>query len=163
MQIIIIGILITSGILLYMWYEAHRNSIKHTEIKLEGFPKSFNGLKLFFISDIHKRIISQKITARLQISDVDLIIIGGDIMEKGVPFDRVENNIKKLVKIAPVYFVWGNNDYESDYRRLDVLLRENNVKILDNTAVCFETEKETCLLIRSPRSFCFWRKIFQLY
>jgi predicted MPP superfamily phosphohydrolase len=147
MQPMIIGIIIAFGLLIYMWCEAHRNTIKQTEITLEGFPKSFNGLKLFFISDIHRRTLSANIISKLEHSSVDLIVIGGDIMEKGVPFDRVENNIKALTKIAPVYFVWGNNDYESDYRRLDVLLREHHVKILDNTAVCFETEKEKLILL----------------
>ncbi|MDP4170651.1 MAG: metallophosphoesterase, partial [Bacillota bacterium] len=65
--------------------------------------------------------------------------IGGDIIEKGVPFNRVKENVKKLKEIGPVYFVWGNNDYEVDYHELDAILLENKVKILDNTAVTFES------------------------
>lgn len=56
-------------------------------------------------------------------------------MEAGVPFENVENNIRKLRALAPVYFVWGNNDYEGDFRRLDKFLRESEVSILANCSV----------------------------
>ena len=36
--------------------------------------------------------------------------------------------------------MWGNNDYEIEYHELDALLLENNVKVLDNTRVVFESE-----------------------
>ena len=42
----------------------------------------------------------------------------------------------------------GNNDYEIEYHELDALLLENNVKVLDNTRVVFESElgEKICLL-----------------
>lgn len=44
--------------------------------------------------------------------------------------------------------MWGNNDYEIEYHALDALLLENNVKVLDNTRVVFESElgEKICLL-----------------
>ena len=60
----------------------------------------------------------------------DIVIIGGDLAEKGVPLSQISLNIQKLREIAPVYFVWGNNDYEIEYHELDALLIENNVKVL---------------------------------
>lgn len=79
---------------------------------------------------------------------VDLVIIGGDLAEKGVSLSKISANIQKLREIAPVYFVWGNNDYEIEYHELDALLLENNVKVLDNTRVVFESElgEKICLL-----------------
>ena len=61
---------------------------------------------------------------------------------------EISLNIQKLREIAPVYFVWGNNDYEIEYHELDALLIENNVKVLDNTRVVFESElgEKICLL-----------------
>lgn len=43
--------------------------------------------------------------------------------------------------------MWGNNDYEIEYYELDVLLLENNVKVLDNIRVVFEFElgEKICL------------------
>jgi predicted MPP superfamily phosphohydrolase len=75
------------------------------------------------------------------------VIIGGDLAEKGVPFTRVEENIKKLTAIAPTYFVWGNNDYETDFRKLDTLLRESGVTVLDNTAAGLENDGDTLVLL----------------
>ncbi|MFD1738584.1 metallophosphoesterase [Bacillus salitolerans] len=125
-------------LIVYMYREAHRNTIRYEQLKFDSFPESFGELKVFFISDIHRRIVSEEIIASLT-GRADLVIIGGDITEKGVPFSRVLENINRLKKIGPLYFVWGNNDYEVDYHELDALLINHGVKILDNTALSFES------------------------
>ncbi|MGP4082170.1 metallophosphoesterase [Pseudalkalibacillus sp. R45] len=133
-------------LLFYMWYEAHQIVVKNHELSLENFPESFNGLKVFFISDIHTRVIDDKLLDQLK-EPIDIVVIGGDLMEKGVPFERVSKNLDQLSKIAPNYFVWGNNDYEVDFRNLDVLLREKGVTLLDNTCARFESGDDTLTLI----------------
>lgn len=42
----------------------------------------------------------------------------------------------------------GNNDYETDFRMLDAIFLDSGVKVLDNTAVTFESETgdKLCLL-----------------
>lgn len=120
--------------LLYMKYLARMNRTITHELFFTHLPTSFDGLRLFFISDIHFRIVSDEVLEKIK-GNVDLIIIGGDLMEAGVPFENVENNIRKLRALAPVYFVWGNNDYEGDFRRLDKFLRESEVSILANCSV----------------------------
>ncbi|WP_059170983.1 metallophosphoesterase [Bacillus sp. FJAT-27445] len=125
-------------LLLYMAFLAFGNNVVDHEMKFEKFPKSFGTLKIFFISDIHRRTVSEKIIAAIK-GKADIVIIGGDLREKGVSLARVKSNILKLQSIAPVYFVWGNNDYEGEYRDLDALLLDLNVKILDNTAARFES------------------------
>ncbi|EMT47348.1 metallophosphoesterase [Anoxybacillus flavithermus] len=127
-------------IIIYMWIEAHRNRVIFHSLSFPTFPKSFSRLRIFFISDIHRRRVSETFIDSLK-GKVDLVIIGGDLTEKGVPFSRVKRNIELFKQLGPVYFVWGNNDYEVDYHELDALLLENGVKILDNTAVIFESEQ----------------------
>ena len=130
-----------------MWKEAFSNRILYQELRFTSFPKSFERIRIFFISDIHRRSISEKIIDEVR-GQVDLVIIGGDLTEKGVPFNRIVENIKKLKEIAPVYFVWGNNDYEVDSHLLDATLLDLGVKILDNTSVSFESkEGEQFLLL----------------
>lgn len=119
--------------------QAHRNFIQYTELPFNDFPKSFGRVSIFFISDIHKRKISAKMLDSVK-GKVDLVIIGGDLLEKGVPLKKVIENIKRLKEVGLVYFVWGNNDYEVDYHELDSILIGLGVKILDNTAVSFESE-----------------------
>ncbi|WP_349410803.1 metallophosphoesterase [Pseudalkalibacillus sp. SCS-8] len=143
---IIVVVLSAITMFLYMWFEAHRNVVKKQDIYLDRFPESFNGLKVFFISDIHTRQIDNRLLDQVD-EEVDLVIIGGDLIEKGVPFDRVSENLNQLSKLAPIYFVWGNNDYEVDFRKLDVLLREKGVSILDNTCARFDTEEDRLYLL----------------
>ncbi|WP_096200971.1 metallophosphoesterase [Bacillus sp. FJAT-45350] len=146
MIFIVVGILICVFITIYMFVEAHRNRVNMFELFPDAFPKSFDGMKVFFISDIHFRRINEKILEKIR-GKADIIVIGGDLLEKKVPFDRVKKNIEVLRSIAPTYFVWGNNDYEGDFRSLDALLLEKNVTILDNKAISLEMENEKIYLL----------------
>lgn len=129
--------------LFYMYREAHSDRLVRHLFTFPNFPESFGEVNIFFISDIHRRTIADSIVNEVK-GKADLAIIGGDLLEKGVPLERVEENIKKLKELGLVYFVWGNNDYEVDPRILDMLLLKYDVKILDNTAALFESEKGDC-------------------
>ncbi|MCM3093065.1 MULTISPECIES: metallophosphoesterase [unclassified Cytobacillus] len=130
-----------AGLLLFMLREAFADRIIYKELFFPEFPESFGEIKLFFISDIHRRTVSDSIIAEIKERKPDLVIIGGDLLEKGVSFDRVKKNLLGLKECGPVYFVWGNNDYEADYHLLDALLLDCGVKILDNTARSFESDE----------------------
>ncbi|MBD8070282.1 metallophosphoesterase [Bacillus sp. PS06] len=117
---------------------AKENNIIKTTLTFDHFPKSFGEITIYFISDIHKRTVSEQMIK--EVGTADLVIIGGDLCEKGVPLHKIEANIDLLRMIGPVYFVWGNNDYEIDYHQLDSVLLSKGVNILDNTAAGFESE-----------------------
>ncbi|WP_082195468.1 metallophosphoesterase [Bacillus testis] len=123
---------------LYMWRLAYENNVMEHSFSFMDFPAGFGTVSLFFISDIHKRSIHDSIIKSAK-GKAECVIIGGDLAEGGVPFSLIEENIRKLKSIGPVYFVWGNNDYELDYHELDALLLSLGVKILDNTSVTFES------------------------
>ncbi|MEH7255150.1 metallophosphoesterase [Neobacillus niacini] len=127
-----------AGLILYMLKEAFLNRLVLHEMTFEDFPSSFGEVSIFFISDIHKRLISNDIVDKVK-GKADIVIIGGDLTERKVPFERVKENLEKLKQLGPVYFVWGNNDYETDYHKLDAILLSYGVKILDNTAAIFES------------------------
>lgn len=128
------------GLLFYMYKLANEDNVLYQEILFPEFPGSLGEVKLFFISDLHRRLVSEKMINEVK-GKVDLVIIGGDLLEKGVSIEQVEQNIKSLKEVGPVYFVWGNNDYEINPRLLDGLLLKYGVTILDNTAVSFESEE----------------------
>ncbi|WHY84472.1 metallophosphoesterase [Neobacillus novalis] len=138
--LIVVLFIIGGSLLLYMLREAFLNDVSEHELFFSDFPDTFGSVSLFFISDIHRRTISDKIINGVK-GKADFVVIGGDLMEKGVPFERVKANLLKLKQIGPVYFVWGNNDYEVDYHQLDAILLETGIKVLDNTAVTFESEQ----------------------
>lgn len=140
MVTIAIVIIISALILCYiMWRNAHLIRVIEQEIAFIDLPKSFDGWRIFFISDIHRRKIPEKLIQMIK-GKANLIIIGGDLLEKGVSLKQVEENIKLLKTVAPVYFVWGNNDYEIDYHELDALLLQLGVTILANSAAHFESD-----------------------
>ena len=125
-------------LLLWMLKEAFLNKVVRKELQFSAFPASFGKVSIFFISDIHRRNISDKIIREIK-GQVDFVVIGGDLTEKGVPLERTMGNLKKLRNLGPTYFVWGNNDYEIDYHKLKTIFFEHGIKILDNTAVVFES------------------------
>lgn len=128
-----------SALLFYMWRLAKENRVIEHHLQFEEFPSSFQEVVIFFISDIHKRNVHSSIIDQVK-GKADIVIIGGDLAEEGVPFSTIEENVRKLKEVGPVYFVWGNNDYELDYHQLDATLLGLGVKILDNTAAIFESE-----------------------
>lgn len=142
----IIVLIVIISLLSYMWIEAHLNIVDRRELMLEGLPKNFDGFKLYIITDVHRRRVSAKMIRRIK-DEADLVIIGGDLMEKGVPFSRTVKNIDKLSEAGRIFFVWGNNDYEVDFRRLDRLLRYKGVTILNNGATRLEQGGEGLVLI----------------
>lgn len=93
--------------------------------------KSFVPFQLLFIADIHRRTIKKDFID----CPVDIIVIGGDLVEKGVPLKRVAENIINLTALAPVYFVWGNNDREVDEISLRKIFTHYGVVALDDKSV----------------------------
>ncbi|GHH98158.1 metallophosphoesterase [Neobacillus kokaensis] len=148
MNIILLFLILFGVILfLYMLREAFLNRVEEHKFHFADFPKSFGTVSIFFISDIHRRTISDSIIDRVK-GRADVVIIGGDLAEKGVPIKRVKANLCKLKHIAPVYFVWGNNDYEINHNKLIKMMEELQIKVLNNTASTFNSEKgeKWCLL-----------------
>ncbi|QTM99682.1 metallophosphoesterase [Sediminibacillus dalangtanensis] len=136
----IIGVVCISGLLLSarMIYLAHHDHIRYHDIPVSLSRKNDEAIRVFFISDIHRRTIQKTIISAVE-ERVDLVVIGGDLAERKVPLSRIKENIRLLHKLeAPIYFVWGNNDYELDYRKLEELLEVEGVICLKNESEMVE-------------------------
>ncbi len=120
-----------------MFYSAHRISLKTHRMKVKSVPENDAELTVFFISDVHRRRIPKKLLNKVQSrgGSVDLVIIGGDVAEKGVPSDRVKNNVEKLSSLGPVYYVWGNNDREIGECAIRDIIAAVGGIVLDNKSV----------------------------
>ncbi|MCJ8011115.1 metallophosphoesterase family protein [Paenibacillus sp. KQZ6P-2] len=143
----IIGIIAAGCVLIFarMSYEARLHDVTRSEVMLERLPEAFNGSRIFFISDIHKRKLSEEYLQAYQ-NKADLVILGGDIMEKNVPLKRVKANLEILSKIGPMYAVYGNHDLKADPAGLARLLREVGGTLLRNENVLLERSGEhVCL------------------
>jgi predicted MPP superfamily phosphohydrolase len=130
MEVFIIGSIIFALLLSWMVFEAHSSRVVKYDAELEGLPEAFCGKKIFFISDIHRRKISSMLYDDLRACD--WIIIGGDLLERGVPRERIGKNLRRLKEFGPLFFVFGNNDYDMPKKELLSLLEQENVEVLDN-------------------------------
>jgi predicted MPP superfamily phosphohydrolase len=128
-----------------MYIEAKQNRVISHTLHFNDLPQSFENFTIFFISDVHRRIISHSIIEKANSADV--VVIGGDLAEKGVPLTRIKENILTLSKISSLYFVWGNNDYELDETGFLNLLQDSGVHILDNECVQVKIGSDTIDLL----------------
>lgn len=112
------------------WLANENNVIRHqvTTTKLNGQAK------LLFISDIHRRTLSNSLLKKLP-NDLDAVLIGGDLTERGVPLKQTKRIIKSLSSLAPSYYVFGNNDREVGEHALTSMLEALNVTILTNKSL----------------------------
>lgn len=140
---IILGIV--SCIPLFMLRKAFETNVRYHDLPLSNY-KEEKHFRLFFISDIHRRNISESLVKKVG-SDFQAVIIGGDLAESGVPLARIEENIKQLAKIGPLYFVWGNNDREVGEQPIRKMIENVGGKLLENEAVCINTGKQKIWLV----------------
>lgn len=131
---------------LWLLIEAQTYRVRRVKIKNSKLPKSFNGFKIVFISDIHygelfrsKRLV--RIVNRINKLDPDIIIIGGDYLDISVKskkdlskyLDIEFEIIRKLKAKQGIFTVLGNHDY---YKRRESLLdaiNSSSLKLLKNT------------------------------
>jgi predicted MPP superfamily phosphohydrolase len=135
-----IGLLLVGSacyLTIYMYRLANFEQVIEHTFEFENFPSN-ETIVIFFISDIHRRVISEEIIRKVK-GKADFVLIGGDLAERKVPLNRVRDNLAKLKSVGPVYFVWGNNDYELDRHELDALFLQMNIHELLDTSVLFET------------------------
>lgn len=117
----------------YMIWLAHHDTVTYEVVDSPNIPKAFHGYTIFFIADIHRRKIKKQTLKRIE-TNVDAVFIGGDFIEKGVSFDKLRANIRILQDFnMPIYFVWGNNDYETRPKEMYDLLVAENVIVLEDT------------------------------
>lgn len=134
--VLIVLVLFSITFIVHMKNIANENHVKYEIFYFPNFPSSLHEITLFFISDIHRRTIDESIINEA-IDVAELVIIGGDLLEKGVKLEKTRENLRKLKRIGPVYFVWGNNDYEINREILEALLIEEEIVLLDNKAISF--------------------------
>lgn len=118
------------ALLLFMFRNARKVHKKQIKLRLNA-ETPFRPFRMVFIADIHRRKLPRNFIG----SQVDVIVIGGDLTERGVPLKRTMKNLQRLSEAGPVYFIWGNNDREVGERALRKVLDQYNVKILDNESV----------------------------
>lgn len=112
--------------------------IKHYDFYSPDLPKSFDGLEVAFISDLHyksrfgdKRL--RKLVSTLDRIEADVLLMGGDYKE-GCG-DTVRVLFSALGKVGTTYgkyAVLGNNDYESCCDEVRQAMARNGITLLEH-------------------------------
>ncbi len=123
----------TIGILNYMHRLAHSHRLTKETLTL---PVNIREINVFFITDIHRRKLNAPFFKTLR-GQVDMVWIGGDLLEKGVSAEQLKENLTILNKIGKIFFVWGNNDYEWPQSELTKLFEDHEVTVLKNQCYPF--------------------------
>ncbi|SFF62260.1 Predicted phosphohydrolase, MPP superfamily [Halobacillus alkaliphilus] len=134
--VVSLGLLFLAG----MYFRAEQDYLDTHVIEDSAFPFA-KELHIVFISDIHNREINPKTLNKLK--NVDVVIIGGDLVDKRTPLTRLKNNLEKLKQWkAPVYFIPGNNDHELEKASLLDVLDNHHIHVLSNSdhEVTFQSE-----------------------
>ncbi|MCL6602414.1 MAG: metallophosphoesterase [Paenibacillus sp.] len=115
------------------------------EIVLNSLPQPFDGFRILFITDIHRRRLPSKQLSLLK-SKVDVVFVGGDLTERNSPLERLDYNMTLLASIAPTYAVHGNHDYKANITIVDNIIRSKGVRLLQDENVAIERQDTTLWL-----------------
>ena len=127
------------------------NSVTITSKKL---PQSFDGFTIAHVSDLHNTQFgddNEKIISILSDAKPDIIAITGDIVDSNrTNVDVALNFARQAAKIAPCYFVAGNQERfisADEYTRLKNGLTEIGVIVLEDSKATIERNGETISII----------------
>ncbi|MEK4106539.1 MULTISPECIES: metallophosphoesterase [Paenibacillus] len=132
-------LLIAAAVVIIMVINAFRNRIITEEIMLDSLPEEFDGFRILFITDIHRRRLPSALLMPLK-GGVDVVFLGGDLTEKDSPLNRLVDNMTLVTSIASTYVVHGNHDYRANITRVDEIIQDSGAKLLMDENVAFERE-----------------------
>ncbi len=137
---IIIGIIVLA-LIAFVIIENKQYDITKITLKAKGLPKEFDGVKIAHLSDLHLKSsdgYDYKIISMTRRIEPDYIFLTGDLIT------RNQTNLKKqrefinyLCEIAPVYFVFGNHENDTDEQVQKELLKFP-FTVLNNKSVSLE-------------------------
>ena len=139
--IILIAVVVISVIIL-IDSNTRLVTTEHT-LRYNNLPDAFDGYRIVLLADLHGAEHgedNERLVAQIRAANPDIIAFSGDIIDRYQPNNPVEKQLEtaqtllhQLVRIAPVYYVTGNHEWDSGkVRELFAMLEENDVNVLRN-------------------------------
>lgn len=114
------------GSLLYGFTNKYNYQVKHIKLSYDNLPKSFKGLKILQLSDIHsgsftnKEAVMHGVEMALK-ENPDIILFTGDLVnDRATEMENYMDVFSKLKAPMGIYSTLGNHDY-GDYVKWDSL------------------------------------------
>ena len=119
------------------------------ELYYPNLPEGFDGFRIVALSDIHAAEFGEgnvSLISLVEAANPDIIAITGDLID-GYDTPPTEEQLRiagslaaELTKIAPVYYITGNHDWNSGaLRQLTPILEDCGVEVLRNRYVVLES------------------------
>ena len=124
--------------------------INNYKISGKALPSEFNGFKIAHLSDFHNKKNHNVIVEKIKNSSPNIICITGDLIDSRKTKPDVSLAFaKKLIEIAPCYYVMGNHESRLTevYPAFEKSLKEIGVTVLRNEAVRIEQDGKSITLI----------------
>ncbi len=99
------------------------------------YNKANHSIKIAHITDLHTmgiRSVESKLLSALKIEQPDLIVITGDISTPNGEITGYQEVLSQIKAPLGVYFVNGNWEYWNPIKKMNSLLKENNIEYLNN-------------------------------
>lgn len=140
------------AILLFIVWDNNDIKLSTYNINNSKIPNNFNDYRIVQISDLHNKefgINQRRLIRNVEKSNPDIIVITGDIVDRrkwGTKY--MEEFIKGVHKIAPIYYVSGNHEvWSGKYDIVKNILKKYNVIILDDEVKSIEKNGEKINII----------------
>ena len=131
---------------IYAVYENSTIHIRDLVIESDKIPLGFENMKIIFFADIQmdyfytkNRKKIRKIVNFINKEKPDIILFGGDYINKARGTEAVFEEVEFLKAGKGIYTVYGNHDYY-DYKKITSRLKEQGINILKNSSAEIKTE-----------------------
>ncbi|RKL69260.1 phosphoesterase [Salipaludibacillus neizhouensis] len=136
-KLVTIGAALTS-IVCFSYEQNNRISSSEITIKSEKLPQSFDNFNIVQLSDLHNKSFRKnhsKLVKKVIHANPNIILFTGDLVDKRSYRPEISLILmKKLVKIAPVYYVTGNHEWATGhFHEFENSLINLGVHVLRNT------------------------------
>ncbi|WP_027108375.1 metallophosphoesterase [Lacticigenium naphthae] len=145
--------------LLFYFFYFQNNALVVSEYTLasEKIPQQFDGYKIVQLSDLHNKSFGDDqsdLVEKVEDLEPDSIVFTGDLVDSR-RYDEKPSLVlmERLVQIAPVYYVTGNNEWWSGkFQTLEMQLKSLGVLVMRNTTedITIGTEKIAMIGIDDP-------------
>ena len=145
-------VLLCISFIIYAVYENRTLRIKDLIIESGKIPSDFENMKIIFLADIQmdyfytksrKRI--KKIINFINQENPDVVLFGGDYINKARGTEAVLEELKLLKAGTGIYTVYGNHDYY-DYERITSGLKDLGIHILKNNSAEIKSENGSIII-----------------
>jgi uncharacterized protein len=150
---ILIFVSIIMFLIVFLYCQNNVIEISEYNLKFQNLPKSFAGLKILQISDLHSKSFGEnqkKLTTKIRKINPDIIVFTGDMVDRRRYDEKpILDLIGNLHKDFRLYYVTGNHEaWSGKWVNLKNKLSDYNIEILENTNVkYFNKDKDDYIYV----------------